>query len=170
MNVLAGVSRITDVVVALVTGLMVLLVTGSVIGRQVFGYILPGGDEAAQLLFVWVCFLGAFLALRRGGHLAITALADKLPPRPHRYLLLAVDLLVGLFAGVVAVSGVELITVAGGSGRLTAGLGISPAWGYLAPTLGASLMALQSIANVIGRFNPGTDPYHGDSSNASEEK
>jgi TRAP-type C4-dicarboxylate transport system permease small subunit len=64
---------------ALDLALMVLLVFSNVVGRYGFGSGFAGGEEVARLLFVWLVFLGAILALRRRAHLGVELVQARLP-------------------------------------------------------------------------------------------
>lgn len=38
-------------------------------------------EELARYLYIWACYLGAPVALRRGNHITVTVVAERLPPR-----------------------------------------------------------------------------------------
>ncbi|MDB5958425.1 TRAP transporter small permease [Ramlibacter sp.] len=75
--------RVVEALMALDLALIVLLVFSNVVGRYGFGAGFAGAEEVSRLLFVWLVFLGAVLALRRGGHLGVALLQARLP-RPLR--------------------------------------------------------------------------------------
>jgi TRAP-type C4-dicarboxylate transport system permease small subunit len=52
--------------------------------RYVLGSPLVWSEEVARYLYIWVCFLGAPIALRRGNHIAITLFVDWLPAKLTR--------------------------------------------------------------------------------------
>jgi hypothetical protein len=58
---------------------MVLRVFSNVVGRYGFGAGFAGAEEVARLLFVWLVFLGAILALRRRAHLGVELVVQRLP-------------------------------------------------------------------------------------------
>ncbi len=60
----------------------VILLTG-VIARFVFASPLIWSDEVASILFLWLVMFGAAVALRRGEHMRLGVLADRLPARWH---------------------------------------------------------------------------------------
>src|SRR5580700_4320871 len=51
-----------------------------VFSRYVMHSPLVWSDELASILFLWLAMLGAVVALRRGEHMRMTALADMCPP------------------------------------------------------------------------------------------
>ena len=83
------------VVIACLTG-MVLVVGANVALRFSTNHSLSWSDESARYLMIWMAFLGAGLAFRQGGHVAITNLHDVMSTRMQR-ILRAVIVLVLLF-------------------------------------------------------------------------
>jgi len=71
--------RTVEGLMALDLALMVLLVFSNVVGRYGLGTGFAGGEEVARLLFVWLVFLGAILALRRRAHLGVELVQARLP-------------------------------------------------------------------------------------------
>jgi TRAP-type transport system small permease protein len=69
---------------AVVAALMVLTVTigfAAVVARYGFGRSFSWSFEALQALLVYMTFVSAFLALRRGAHLRIDVLFNRLPTK-----------------------------------------------------------------------------------------
>jgi TRAP-type C4-dicarboxylate transport system permease small subunit len=75
--------RTVEYLMALALAVMVALVFGNVLLRYLFNSGLAAAEEVARLMFVWLIFLGAILALRHHGHLGVEMLQAKLP-RPLR--------------------------------------------------------------------------------------
>jgi TRAP-type C4-dicarboxylate transport system permease small subunit len=75
--------RVVEALMALDLALIVILVFSNVVGRYGFGAGFAGAEEISRLLFVWLVFLGAVLALRRKAHLGVELLQARLP-RPLR--------------------------------------------------------------------------------------
>lgn len=122
-------------VVALGAG-MVVLVFGNVVSH-VFGGDVAWTTELAELMMVWVTFLGGAAATRRGAHMRITEFLDKLEGMPRRWAdaaiqlvaLAVLGLLVWFGAGIVAASRNNILTV----------LDWSMAWQYLSLPVGSAL-------------------------------
>ncbi|MBM3572451.1 MAG: TRAP transporter small permease subunit, partial [Alphaproteobacteria bacterium] len=68
-----------DWVIVAIGAAMILLVFFNVVSH-LFGRDLAATIELCELLMVWVTFLGGTAAARRGAHMAITELLDKLSP------------------------------------------------------------------------------------------
>jgi TRAP-type C4-dicarboxylate transport system permease small subunit len=69
---------------ALALSIMVVLVFGNVVLRYAFSSGIAWAEEISRLMFVWMIFLGAILALRHHGHLGVEMLQAKLPPWARR--------------------------------------------------------------------------------------
>jgi tripartite ATP-independent transporter DctM subunit len=59
---------------------IVILLTG-VVSRFAFDHPLVWSDELAQIVFLWLAVLGVVVAVRRNGHMRMTAIVSRLPPR-----------------------------------------------------------------------------------------
>jgi TRAP-type transport system small permease protein len=95
--------------------------------------------ELAELLMVWVTFLGGACATRRGAQMTITELIDKTQGRARE----AADAAVDLFALAVLLAlvwyGLKLVA-AGWSNELTV-LQIPMSWQYMGMPVGCAAMA-----------------------------
>lgn len=73
--------------------LMVILVFGNVVLRYAFNSGITVSEEASRILFIYLTFLGAALALREHLHLGIDSVVSRLPHRGRKYCLIASQLL-----------------------------------------------------------------------------
>jgi TRAP-type C4-dicarboxylate transport system permease small subunit len=65
--------------IAAFLAVMVVLVFGNVFLRYAFNTGITSSEELSRLLFVWLTFLGAIVALREHGHLGVDVLVKRLP-------------------------------------------------------------------------------------------
>ena len=70
--------RVTEWIMALMLAVMVGLVFGNVVLRYVFNSGIVAAEEIARLMFVWLVFLGATVALRHQRHLGLEILQSRL--------------------------------------------------------------------------------------------
>jgi TRAP-type transport system small permease protein len=70
---------LSGIVIALLAA-MVILIGSQVAARYLVGMPLYWSEELARHLMIWLFFLGAVIALRRGAHLSIDLLPESLPP------------------------------------------------------------------------------------------
>ncbi|HEX8885672.1 MAG TPA: TRAP transporter small permease [Noviherbaspirillum sp.] len=76
--------RLVEWLMALALAIMVVLVFGNVVLRYAFGSGLAWAEEVARLMFVWLIFLGAILALRHHAHIGVEMLQQRLSPKARR--------------------------------------------------------------------------------------
>ena len=81
--VVRAAERSVEALMALDLACIVVLVFSNVVARYGFGAGFAGAEEISRLLFVWLVFLGAILALRRKAHLGVELVVARLP-RPLR--------------------------------------------------------------------------------------
>ena len=68
------------IIITLCLAVMVVLVFGNVVLRYGFNMGITASEEVSRLLFVWLTFLGAIVALRQHAHLGADTLVRALPP------------------------------------------------------------------------------------------
>lgn len=71
----------------------------NVVNRYLFQLSAVWAPELAGFLFTWVVFLGTSAAARRGMHVSMEAVADRLTPKARRWTLMAGEIiLIAFFA------------------------------------------------------------------------
>jgi len=86
-----------------------LCVLAQVVFRYVFNAPLTWSEELARYLFIWCAFLGWTIASRRGSHLAMTFVVDRLPPGAQAALAVATQLATLWFAWLLGSRGLRLV-------------------------------------------------------------
>ncbi|HEV2612489.1 MAG TPA: TRAP transporter small permease [Noviherbaspirillum sp.] len=76
--------RFVEWLMGLALAIMVVLVFGNVVLRYGFNSGIAWAEEVSRLMFVWLIFLGAILALRQHAHLGVEMVQAKLPARARR--------------------------------------------------------------------------------------
>jgi TRAP-type transport system small permease protein len=130
-------------------GLMLVLVVDVFLGvfsRYVLQATFQWYDEVARLCFVWMVFLGAASAVRRGAHFRLHLLIDRFGPRLRRATDLVVGLLVVAFGGVLVAGGLAMWPVA--RRQVSDSLELSMVWFYAALPIGGALMILFSVPQL----------------------
>ena len=146
--------RLIDRCVAAVAGTVV-AVTAVLICLNVFNrYVLASGfvwaDEIPGYLLVWITFLGAYLAIRSGGHIAFDLFVAKLPPLPRKILQAAVDLLVIAFLTVLLWLSWKMVGVVGQRRIETVDI---PRWTFMIILpLSAGLMILGLVVDLAKKL------------------
>ncbi|CAM3409749.1 TRAP transporter small permease [Halomonas lysinitropha] len=141
---------------------LIAVITLQVVSR-VFFTAVGWTEEVARFLLVWITFLGATLAFRRGRHIAVTFVVDALPGRPRRLARIAALLVaLGFLAALVAI-GWEYMQVQ--SFQKSASLRISMTWIYLVIPLSAAIMAWCALVDLLELIIEGAASDNDDSGN-----
>lgn len=131
---------------------MAILVFVNVIARYVFNRSLAFSDEMSTYLFVLMSFMGTAIAARRGAHLGLSILTDKVSPKTRMYINIFTYLISGLFCLLIVIFGVQMVISQYQLGQETAAMQW-PEWiyGSFVPIGAAFAMVafFQSIPQII---------------------
>ena len=137
-----------------VAGMLVLAIAAilllQVVGRHVFEYPFSWPEEVAGFMFVWLIFLGAITAYRRGGLIGIDWLIGKLQPLPREIIRMLSNLIVIVLLAALIWNGVEATVAA--SGTRTTVLRFTWAWIYAAMPIGFAVLLLSFIITLLGEI------------------
>jgi TRAP-type C4-dicarboxylate transport system permease small subunit len=140
---------------AALTLTLVGLVSANVVARYAFNTGFAWVEELSRLCFVWMVFLGAYVALRRGAHLAIHALVDRLPRVARLVAITVGQLVMAAFLVVLVEGAASLVHESFAFGTLTPVLGISTGWSYLPIAVAGVLMlceVVRQLAQTVGQL------------------
>jgi len=126
-------------------GALVLLVSANVFARYVLQMGWLWAEEVSRLVFVWVVFLGSYVALHKKQHMAIEFVVARLSARQRLPATVLARLGVIAFLATMVCWGSSLVLTTLDLGRVTPILGISAAWGYLAVPVAGLLMLLDVL-------------------------
>ena len=131
---------------------MTLAVLAQVFGRYVFNYSISWTEETAKFAQIWVVFIGAGIAMRRGWHVAVDVLPSMLPLGPARAVSVVVAAGCIGFLGLVVFGSLPLIEL-GFMFEVSPVLQL-PMWIiYLCIPIGAVYFALEIVLSVIDRWD-----------------
>lgn len=128
-----------------VAGLQVLL-------RYAFSRPLVWPEEFSGVLLLWLAFIGAAYAHRRGTHVAVTMVLDLLPDRLQVGIRLLWEVLIGAFLLLVAWQGWLLVWLH--RDVENPALGYSVAFGEAALPFGALLAFVPAARNILRLLRP----------------
>lgn len=116
--------------------------------RYVFSAPLTWTEELARYLYIWACWCGAPVAMRRGNHVVITVLTERLPRQIARVITLATHVVALFFLFELAFQGTILAIRSHTVRAIT--LPIPWSMIYVAAPISALLMILET-AEAVGR-------------------
>lgn len=106
-----GIERLLDALLALMLLVMVVAIFYQIFGRYVLGRAPSWGEELARYLMVYVTMLGSAAELRKGGHITVTTMTDRLGPTGLRVLLAVRDVAVAATCGLLVNAGIGLASM-----------------------------------------------------------
>ncbi len=133
----------------LVAAEIVVLLTG-VISRWIRP--LTWSDELASILFLWLAMFGAAIALRRGEHMRLTAVAHRLPRRWRGFFETVASLVAVVFVLLLLPPGFDYVEDEWAI--LTPALELHNSLRAAAIELGAVLMMVIAMARLVERATP----------------
>ena len=126
---------------AIITGLVFVAAI-----MRFYGYPLVWSVDMAQLLFIWLCFLGASRAMREKSHLGMEVMVKYLGYRPQFWLEQACSAIVLGFLGILVVEGVKLTLL--NSERTFGDSTLSYAWVTAAVPVGCAIVGASLAFNM----------------------
>ncbi len=129
----------------LITTIVILVFMASIM--RFFGHPLIWSVDLAQLLFIWLCFVGANRALRAKSHLGVDFFVRKFNMRRRFILESILSIFILVFLISLAIKGVELTLL--NKERLFGDSGIPYAFVTIAVPFGCVLLCLTTIFNFI---------------------
>lgn len=140
---------ITEVPAAILVALEILVLLAGVISRYVFHRPLTWSDELASVLFLWLAMFGAVIALRRGEHMRLTAVINRVPERWRAMSETIAALVVVVFVMLVLTPAYEYLEDEWAI--LTPALEIHNTFRAAAIEVGAVLMMVIALARLVER-------------------
>jgi TRAP-type C4-dicarboxylate transport system permease small subunit len=133
----------------ILTGVLVLLVCLNVFARYVLEIGIDWAEEVSRLVFVWIVFLGSYVALSRQAHMAISLAMKRVPDALRPGVARLSRVLVLAFLAALVWSGADLVATTIAYGRQSPILGISAAWGYASVPFAAALMFAEVLRRLL---------------------
>jgi len=132
--------------------IMVLVTVAQVVFRFFFD-ALTWSEELSCFLLVFVSLVGSAVAFKRGSHIAVTFLNDKLPTGARKILATFIYVLGLGFFVIVAYYGAVMMHAEGG--QLTPALQISMRWIYLMYPVVGGVTALHLLDGIVKTWERG---------------
>jgi len=109
-----------------------------VIFRYLFNSPLFWSEELSRYCFVWIVFVGAAIAMKRGAHIGVDYFEMKLPSRFKNYLKIAINILIISFLVIIIYQSILVVIV--NMSQHSPAIRIPMGLIYLAIPVGLSLM------------------------------
>jgi TRAP-type C4-dicarboxylate transport system permease small subunit len=126
---------------------LVVIILYAVFMRYVLNAAPPWSEEIARYLMVWVAMLAMSSAMKRGQHIGLTFLVERLGPRGQKAIRLFAYLPILGFFAVLFVKGIDMTIFVAPQRSPSADI---PMWiPYMAVPMGGFLMVVQTVALIV---------------------
>ena len=147
------VDRAVRALLALLLAVMVASVTWQIVSRYLLANPSSWTEELARFMLIWIGLVGGAYAYRRGMHLGLELLAERLSGRARLLHSALVHVAVGVFAAVALVGGGgNLVAITYSLSQYSPALELPMAVVYLALPLSGALLLLYAIAGLVDSF------------------
>ena len=133
--------KLEEIILVTMFSCMVIVIFYQVIMRYVFNNSSFWSEELGKFLFVWISWLGISIGARRGEHIKISLLVDKMPFKAARLTNILTEIIVIVISGITAYYAYSLVLSQ--NSVPFAAIKISMSWGYLAVFIGCVLMCIR---------------------------
>lgn len=134
--------RLSRLLLVIVMALMIADVLFGVINRFIFKFSLSGIEEIARILMIWACMLGAGIAFRSGGHIAVIFVYQRLKNFKLPVLLFN-NVIIGIFIFILTYYGI--ITCISKASLYSPAMRLSMFWPFLAIPTGSTVMMIHIL-------------------------
>lgn len=117
-------------------------------------------QELCIYLFVWMAKFGAAYGVRKGIHVGVDVLVNRLPTTWRRTTVLIALSAGALFTACIAVFGAQFVVLIGRTGQVSADLELPMWFVYMAIPLGSSLMCFRFLQVAFRFVKTGEIPHH----------
>jgi TRAP-type C4-dicarboxylate transport system permease small subunit len=155
MTLEARLERLDRAVEWLVAALVATMVAAGflqITNRFLFNVSLSWSEELQRYLNIWIVFLAVPIGYRRGAHLGMNMLFERLPALAQRSLLLLQELLWLVLALAIAWFATRIMVVA--QNQTSGSLGVTMDKVYLAQVIGGAYLALIAVRRLVTRLTP----------------
>ena len=122
-----------------------ILVFAAALFRAV-GYPINWAQDAALVMFAWMCFLGGDVAIRTTGLIGVDLFVRMLPKPVQKAIDIFFKILILVFLAVLVVYGYQYVV--GYARRMITTLNISYAWVTSSVVAGSALMFVNTVINL----------------------
>jgi len=145
--------KLEEMASQLLLALCTILVVIASLGRW-GGYPIIWSVDIAQLLFIWVCALGANQAMRNNGHVGVDLLLVHLPPKARNWLMIFHFVLIEAFLLAIVYFGIDLTLL--NIERQFSDTPISYGWVTIAVPFGSALLFCTILVRIVRMIRTGS--------------
>lgn len=139
--------RVVQIALVGMVAVMTVIIIVQVFMRYLFLHSLSWSEEVARYLMIWVCFLGASLALKYGFHIGVEFVVNRSPEKARGWINLVAKLGMLFFLIYFTIGGFRVSWAV--RDQDSPALLFSMAYAYLAAPVGGLFMIIQLMHLLI---------------------
>ena len=151
MAVIRALDRLIYAIITVLYASIIIAMFSQVFFRYVLGSPFTWSEEISRYMFIWLTYLGAYVAILRNAHIGVDYLTRGLPLRLQRHLSILLSMLVICALAFVAYIGLWL-TLENVAAEWQTIPVMSMAFSYAAVPAGACLMLIGLVRAIIRQF------------------
>lgn len=144
--------QIESYIVVISFALICILIFFQVINRTFFKMPIIWLEETARYLMVWMAFISAAIAFRKGVHISVTFLEDKFKSVAKNILFIFQSIVILAFLSFLTYGAWKVISVQIATNQTTPALGINIGYIYFAIPLWAVLTGIEVLYSLWDRY------------------
>jgi TRAP-type C4-dicarboxylate transport system permease small subunit len=129
--------------------LMALIVFFQVLNRFFFKIPIMWPEELARYLMIWMSFVAAAVAFRKGAHIGVNIIIDKLSGKTKQVFIILQSVLIMVFVAVVGYYAIFIIRLQLSTIQLSPALEINLAYIYMAIPVWALLTFIEIFVSLF---------------------
>lgn len=141
---------IPEIALLLITVAVVSILCAQVVFRYFIGTSLDWIEEVSRILLTWLTYIGAAVALKRKGHIAVDTFLGLFPDAIRHYVDIATWILIVAFSAFLCVQGVTFALLS--EHTTFAALQVPVSWQYLGLPVGCLLMVIYGSLHLVGAW------------------
>lgn len=147
------ITSIISAFIGLLLAMMVIFVFSNVIGRYFFNSSIAWTEEITRIMFIWLIFLGSYLAYIKNEHLGLDILIIVLPKKISQMVLVLSNILVIVAIGIICYGGWSITAHTFHSGWTSPALAIPYGVVYMIVPFSGFLLLVQSFIKLAGTIS-----------------
>lgn len=139
--------NIPELSLLVITTAVVVILCAQVVFRYFVGTSLDWIEEVSRILLTWLTFIGAAVALKRNGHIAVDYFVTLLPDRIRYYFEICTYIIIVAFSTFLLLQGMTFAVL---SERTTfPALQVPVSWQYLGLPVGCLFMVIYGSLHLV---------------------
>lgn len=151
--------KLEEYILVVSVSLLVIIVVLQVFFRFVINMSFGWSEELARYLLIWIAWIAASFAVQRNAHIRVEIVKNMFGDSIKKVIELIVLVISLAFATILAVEGTKFMLLVKGTHQVSPSLGLGMWIVYLGVPVGATLMAIRFMQELIKIVKPKAEKH-----------